>query len=66
MKQAYVNGTDSARPSQRSPVSKRGWGWKHLEDYKGYLYFIERESFSPVTAFLAGLFLADISSTQSS
>lgn len=31
---------DGSRHPQRG-LERRGWGWKHLEDYRGYLYFME-------------------------
>lgn len=43
IQQIYVNGSTNStgsRHPQRS-LGKRGWGWKHLEDYRGYLYFMD-------------------------
>lgn len=62
LQQAEVNGTEiqERRIAQRREaldrrleggLSKRdnNWNWKHLEDYRGFLYFIESMSNFPLS-----------------
>ena len=38
----YLNASDGTEVAyRRRRLAERGWGWKHLEDYRGFLYFIE-------------------------